>query len=812
MSTWSPEQWRALSPYLDEALTLTAEARAAWMDALRSRDPLIAGQLETLLKERDEAEKKGFLQKGPLSSPGEQQAGQTIGAYRLINLIGQGGMGTVWLAERSDGRFEGRAAVKFLSMAVVGRGGEERFKREGAILARLSHAHVARLLDAGVSETGHPYLILEYVEGEPIDRYCDERGLNIEERIRLFLDVLDAVAHAHSNLIVHRDIKPTNVLVSKDGDVKLLDFGIAKLLEGEGQDGAATLLTQEVGSALTPEYAAPEQVTGAPVTTATDVYELGVLMYVLMTGQHPAGPGLLSPAELLKSIVEGEPQRPSDVVIAGTKRAADSAEQRGVLPDTLRSKLRGDLDTVVLKTLKKNPAERYGSVSALAADLGRYLRNEPISARPDSVRYRATKFVRRHRLAVVLATLVVLASAAGLVGTLLQARTARQQRDVALRERDRATRITEFMTSMFKVSDPSEARGNSITAREILDKAAQQVGTDLAKDPEAQAHMMYVMGEVYDSLGLIPQGKSLVSRAAELQRKVLGSSHPETLTSQSLLSVIFLEEGNTSEAEKLQRETLAIQTRVLGPEHPDTVRSMSRLASVFGWQGRIDEAEKLKREALAIERRILGPEHPETLRLTNSLVSILWQGNPEHYPEAEQLQRAALETERRVLGMEHPDTLNAMMNLGIILRRRGKYAEAEKIYREALPIQSRVLGPEHSDTLGLRDALAVAVAKQGHYAEAEKLYGETLAIQKRIFGPESGAAANSTYNLACLAAVQGHRDKALDLLDQAVGHGLIPVTARAMEQDEDLKSLLGHPRFAALVTRAKRGAPAQKSN
>ena len=304
------------------------------------------------------------------STPG--LAGQTIGPYTLISQIGQGGMGSVWLAERSDGRFERRVAVKFLNIALMGKSGEERFKREGSILGRLAHPHIAELVDAGVSAAGQPYLVLEYVEGDHIDRYCDQQRLDVEARIRLFLDVLDAVAHAHANLIVHRDLKPSNVLVRNDGQVKLLDFGIAKLLEGEGQEGGATVLTVEGGRAMTPEYAAPEQVTGAPVTTATDVYALGVLLYVVLTGQHPAGSGLRSPADLVKAIVDTEPTRPSEVVSAtnaNAKETTTNAARRTTTPDKLSRLLRGDLDTIVAKALKKNPQERYASVTALADDL-----------------------------------------------------------------------------------------------------------------------------------------------------------------------------------------------------------------------------------------------------------------------------------------------------------------------------------------------------------------------------------------------------------------------------------------------------------
>jgi serine/threonine-protein kinase len=315
-------------------------------------------------------------------------------------------MGSVWLARRSDGRFERQAAVKFLSIALAGRAAEERFKREGNVLGRLTHPHIAELLDAGVSSTGQPYLILEYVDGAAIDLYCDEHKLDIEARIRLFLDVLAAVSHAHTNLIVHRDIKPSNVLVSKDGEVKLLDFGIAKLLEGEGQAGAATLLTRESGSALTPQCAAPEQISGQPVTTATDVYALGVLLYLLLTGQHPVGPGPHSPAELVKAIVETEPARASATIASPADKIV--AEKRGTTPEKLQRQLRGDLDTIVGKALKKTPAERYASVTGFADDLQRYLRHEPISALPDTLAYRAAKFLRRNRTVVALTTVAVL--------------------------------------------------------------------------------------------------------------------------------------------------------------------------------------------------------------------------------------------------------------------------------------------------------------------------------------------------------------------------------------------------------------------
>jgi len=394
-------------PYLDHVLSLPEEERGVWLQSFRLEKPELAEVLQQLLEEHRALADEHFLERMPIRvASGLSILDQKIGAYSLISLLGQGGMGSVWLAERSDGRFERRVAVKFLRFAMTSGVGVERFKREGKILGQLTHPHIAELMDAGVTPNGEAYLVLEYVEGLPIDQYCDQQKLDVEARIRLFLDVVSAVAHAHANLIVHRDIKPSNVLVRSDGQVKLLDFGIAKLL-AEDTNPAATLLTVEGRAAMTPQFAAPEQVTGESITTATDVYALGVVLYLLLTGQHPAGHRLHSAAELVKAVIESEPPQPSDATASA--EAEELAEKRASTPEKLRRQLRGDLNTIVGKMLKKNPAERYGSATALADDLRRYLKHEPISARPDTLTYRAAKFARRNRTVVILtATAIVL--------------------------------------------------------------------------------------------------------------------------------------------------------------------------------------------------------------------------------------------------------------------------------------------------------------------------------------------------------------------------------------------------------------------
>ena len=406
----NPERWQEISPHLDEALSLSEEDRADWLAAFRAQRPELADFLENLLQEHRALADEHFLESETHKPTNEPSlTGETLGAYTLISHIGEGGMSNVWLAERSDGRFARQVAVKFLRLAVSSGGAAERFKREGRILGQVAHPHIAELIDAGVTAKGEPYLVLEYVKGQQIDEYCDSRKLDVDARIKLFLDVLSAVAHAHANLVVHRDIKPSNVLVNNEGKVKLLDFGIAKLLADDMNPGAATQLTLEGGGGLTPQFAAPEQITRAPITTATDIYALGVLLYILLTGQHPAGPGAQSPANLVRAILDVEPKPASDVVAPAAAKIDTEgiAQRRASTPDKLCRTLRGDLDTIVSKALKKKPSERYASVSAFADDLRRFLKHEAISARPDTFAYRTAKFLRRNRTAAGFTTIAI---------------------------------------------------------------------------------------------------------------------------------------------------------------------------------------------------------------------------------------------------------------------------------------------------------------------------------------------------------------------------------------------------------------------
>jgi serine/threonine protein kinase len=761
VSTLGPERWRELSPHLDHALSLDDKERAIWLTSLEEQNPEIAHLVRTLLQEHSVLSGENFLETAP-EPPGNESSltGQKVGAYTLLSPLGQGGMGSVWSAERSDGSFERRVAVKFLHFSVAARGGIERFKREGRILGQLAHPHIAELLDAGVSASGEPYLVLEYVEGEPITEYSDHHSLDISERIHLFLDVLSAVAHAHANLIVHRDLKPSNVLVRNDGQVKLLDFGIAKLLANQTAPASQSLLTLEGGGAMTPQFASPEQITGEAITTATDVYALGVLLYLLLTGHHPAGDNQPSPLQLAKAIVDVEPQRASEITAghAGPGIAAQPVSP----PGKLSRELRGDLDTILLKALKKNAAERYGSVTAFANDLQRYLKHEPISARPDSFRYRANRLIRRNRLALGLSTLALIATIAGTTATLIQARTARRQRDTALRERDRATRVTDLMTSMFKISDPNETVGEGITAREVLDKSSAEVSTALANDPDLQAEMMSAMGVVYSNLGMLDQARVLLERSVQVGRAAAGPSDPTVLRAMDNLGVVLFQQGHPADAERWEQEAFEVQRRVLGAESPDTLGTMVDLANSIYGQGRNEEAIELARKALDIQLRIFGPEDQRTLSLMDNLAAML--GTMGRLQESEKLEAQAIELTRKVYGPNNLRLLNSIGNQGDTLFYLGRYGEAKDMWEKERKVALRVLGPAHPET------------------------------------------ARSTYNLGCIAAKEGKRDQAFSYLNAAIDH-ILPGMAPQVTNDSVLTPLRGDPRFSALANRAKRRHP-----
>ena len=812
-----------------------------------------------------------------------------IGPYRLLQMLGEGGMGEVWLAEQKT-PIHRTVALKLIKAGMDTKAVVARFESEQQALALMDHPSIARVFDAGSNAEGHPYFVMEYVPGLPITEYCDKRRLTMKERLELFVQVCDGVQHAHQKAIIHRDLKPSNVLVAEQDNKaipKIIDFGLAKATAQRLTD--KTMFTALGVMMGTPEYMSPEQADQREqnIDTRTDVYSLGVILYQLLVGVLPFDAKALRAAgmeALLQAIREQEPPKPSTRIRSMGEASAASAEKRRVERRTFARHLRGELDWITMKALEKDRTRRYGSPAELGADILRHLHNEPVAAHPPGAGYLANKYIRRHRLGFA-------AAAAGVLLLVGFAVTQAVELRHITRERDRADRITDFMTKMFKVSDPSEARGNTVTAREILDKAAKEIDTGLSNDPQLQAKMMHTMAVTYDGLGLYSRAQPLLERALEIQRRTLGPRNPDTLKSMAELASVRASEGHYAESEKLIREILDIRGRVLGPEHPDTLNSMNDLAVALRGEGRYAEAEKLERQTfdiqrrvlgpddrytlismsnlaltlmdegqyaeseklnrqiLDIRRRVLGPEHPDTLKsMTNVAGALMDEGR---YAEAEALERETLDIQRRVLGPEHPNTLREMSYLASTLMGEGRYAEAEALERETLDIQRRVLGPEHPDTLNSMSLLADTLMDEGQYAESEKLNREILEIRRRVLGPQHAntlSAMNNLavdlshekrygeaeklfreaiqaagqanrpdvlddlwYNFACAAALAGRRDEALEYLGHLIDLGFS--NADAMATDNDLESLHGDPRFAALVARARQLASAvQKSN
>ena len=803
MSPITPDQWQEVSPYLDEVLELHPEERAAWLRSFSEKDARLASVVCALLDEERQLEQEGFLESSPLHA-GARLAGQKLGPYTLISQIGQGGMGSVWLAQQTA-PLQRKVALKLIRWGMYDDTLLRRFEAERQSLAVMDHPSIARVFDAGATLEGQPYFVMEYVAGVPITDYCDQKKLKISERLKLFIKVCEGVQHAHQKAIIHRDLKPANILViDVDGTPvpRIIDFGVAKAINRDiTEETVDTGMGNFVG---TPGYMSPEQCDPATqdIDTRTDVYSMGVVLYTLLTGSLPFDTSEWKDQpfdEILRRLREEDPVRPSTKVSIDPDTSTAAAEARGTQPKQLVSMLRGDLDWITMKAVEIDRIRRYATPSDLAADIGRHLNNEPVTARPASLSYRMQKYVRRHRYSVAGAGIVIALLMAFALMQNIQLRKTR-------RERDRADHIAEFMVKMFKVSNPSEARGNSVTAREILDEASKGMESGLSKDPEVQSQMMNVMGDVYYNLGLFSQSQSLLEQALAVQRRVFGSDHPETLRTESLLGRTLQKEGHSEQAEKLERETLAVQRRVLGPENRDTLSTMSRLANVLMWMGQASEAESLDRELLETRRRILGPDDPETVGSMDDLAFCLSlegeQGREADLSESEKLSREALAIKQRILGPEHPDTIASMANLGATLTLEHKLAESEMLTREALEMSGRILGPDHDVTLNSATYLVNTLQLEGRYAEAEKLEAETRAIQQRVLGPDHPATAVSTFNLGCLEALQGHRERALSLLREAITHGLRPLQALAIEGDE-LKSLRGDPRYEALVAEVK---------
>ena len=751
MKTPTPENWSQLSPLLDELLDLPEQSRSARLGEIRAENPQLGDALGALLIDNKSAQAEGFLAKHVQTSaeqaPEATLAGQRLGPYVLESPLGQGGTGSVWRARREDGRFVGAVAIKLLHLSLLGRAGAERFKREGDILARLTHPHIAHLLDAGVTPSGQPYLVIELVAGERIDRHCDLKRLGVEARLALFDDVLLAVAHAHNHLVIHRDIKPGNILVTPDGTVKLLDFGIAKLLDDEATAGEATELTRDGGRVLTPEYAAPEQLRGEAITMATDVYGLGVLLYVLLSGRHPTSPVTGTSAEVVRAALQTDAQLPSRAVtqeLPGATPTADIVQARDTTAPALRRRLQGDLDNIVTHALRKLPGERYNTVAGFADDLRRHRMHEPVSARADSVGYRTRKFVRRHRGGVASAALLALAVVVGVVGTVTQSMRAAEQARIAAQERDRAVRelIAAEATNEFMGFLLSEGGDKPFTAAELLARGEKLVEQQFGKEPGLYARLSSNLAAQYGN----SEEPSLA--LASYQRATAAAlTSKDTLLVASLQcsqANIMAQMGQFDAARKLVEEGAAGQrgaAGVGGPSSPGTearadpgdlancLRVRARVKLDTGdASGALPDAE----QAVAMLRAPRAGQRVGAINARYVLADV--RARLGDYPKAIADYEAAI-AELVEMGRARTSVAGTMQNnLGVILINAGQLARASEVLLKSRALSADVLGAGGVNPVADTN-LAGAWLELGRIDEAVGLLEGALTYAKREGNP-----------------------------------------------------------------------------
>jgi serine/threonine-protein kinase len=770
VTTSEPERWRRIETLFHQAEALSATRRADFLARACGDDPELRREVESLLaadggvgRALDEA-----IARAAGSAVGDPILPR-IGAWEVLREIGRGGMGTVYLARRADRAFEQQVAIKVIRGGVADRAQIDRFRAERQILANLDHPAIARLLDGGATDDGLPYLVMEYLEGEPIDRWCDQRCLPIAARLELFLRVCDAVQYAHQNLVVHRDIKPSNILVTAHGAPKLLDFGIAKLLDPAG--GQSLALTGSLDRLLTPDFASPEQVRGTPVTTRTDVYALGLLLYLLLTGQPPYRFRSTRPQEIERVVCEQPPTAPSAALLATadgeTTVPPAAARARGEVTARLARRLRGDLDNIVLKALAKEPERRYAAVGELMEDVRRHLEGRPIRARPATLGYRLSRLASRHRTAFASAAAVLV-----LVTVLiaLYITGVRRERDRARVEAAKAAQIAGFLTSLFEVSDPGESKGQEVTARELLERGAERIDAELEGQPQVQAALMDVIGKVSRKVGLYDQARRQLERSLEIRTALHGPSHPEVAAGLDDLATLLHETGDYGRAEALFRQSLTMRVALFGDRHADVVASLNNLGSLLQDRGRFEEAEALYRRALALAGRLPDAANRDDSSLLNNLGRVLQErGDLEG---AEVFLRRALEQRRKLHGDLHPAVESSLASLATLARARGRYAESEALDREALSISQKLYRPPHLRIAMRLNNLSALLKEMGEVAEAERLQRQALAMFRGLYGDRDPRVAMGLNNLANLLHDRGAFAEAKAMHEEALAVNL----------------------------------------
>jgi eukaryotic-like serine/threonine-protein kinase len=790
------ERRRRIEDLFEAALEWTRAERDERLEDACGGDSDLLAEVQAMLAAHELAELVYDRQ-------GEAEGGGAVdwvGPYRLIREIGRGGMGVVYLAERADGQFRQRVAIKRIAASDVSDPIHQRFLAERQILAGLHHPNIARLLDGGITGDGRPYLVLEYVEGLPILDYCRRQRVDVRGKLRLFLQVCSAVQHAHQNLVIHRDLKPGNILVTPAGQVRLLDFGIAKLVNPT-LSVAESPVTRVDLRVMTPEYASPEQLRGDSLTTASDIYSLGVLLYEMLTGTPPYRLSGRSLGEMFEEVCDRDPEPPSIRVAGGVEGASSRGGSPGSAADVerLRRQLHGDLDCITLMAMRKEPSRRYATADLLGQDIDRHLDGRPVLAHRGGSRYRLGKALRRHRVEALAMAMVALSLLGGAAVASRQALEARGERDQARLERMKATEVAEFLEQMFAAGDPyapSSERLDTLRVRALLERGAERVRTDLTGQPLVQAQMLDVVGRVMGNLGLYAEARPLLEQALEIRRGSLGPADPEVATSMSHLARVLARLGEYEEAQGLLEEALRVHSLAMGVESERVALDLDELAGVLRARGLYEDAERRHLDAIAALRRSNGPADPRLAAMTTELVATLERASA--YEAAERHARDAVALHRRISGGSHPALASTLSALGLLLQRRGEYGEAEAHFREALEIASGALGPTHPETAELLQRVASVRWWRGDFAAADSLHRESLRLKRAIFGDRHVEIASGLNNLASVLRDTRRFDEA----DAAHLEALDIVRSQLGEEHSSYWILLGN----RAVTHTVRGS------
>lgn len=753
----------------ERALELPEPERSGWLAAECAGDDALRREVEQLVelsaREIDDliAPMRALVAEVAAESEGGLEVGDSIGAYTVVDRLGRGGMGIVYLGERSDGSFEKRVAIKVLPSAASSREAILRFEQERRILGRLSHPHIAQLVDGGVDSRGLPYLVLEYVEGEPVDTWCDRRRASIDERLGMVVEIATALQAAHRNLVVHRDIKPSNLLVTAEGDVKLLDFGIAKLLDPEGEDVG---LTRTDGRPMTPTWASPEQVAGQPITVASDVYQLGLLLYELTTGLRPQASRTSSLAELVDLVCRHDPLPPSRAVRVddAAASAAHRAALRGATPARLARRFRPDLDAIVAQALAKDPERRYTSVAELAADLERFRAGRPVHARRATLADRVGKWLRRNAALTAAAAVATLLTVGYAVAVTLQARAIERQRQRAEVEAAKAAEVERFVLGLFESSDPGVALGREVTARELLERGVARADTELAGQPKVQARLWSALGEIHGELGLQDAGIALIERALAQQRGLYGERHPEVADSLRRLGTLARRSADWKVAGDALERAVALDRELRPADSRERARSLAELGILEQEFGRLDRAEALYRESLEIHR-LRGARGGIAVGLNNLGTVCSDRGD---FRNAEGHYREALAINREVYGTRHPRVALNLSNLALSLRRQGRLADSIEPLEEALAIQREIYGADHPLVARQRMVLGFALQDLGDLEGSEARFTEAMPILLGHLPSTANLLASARQGLGQIRVRQGRHAEAEPLLEQAL--------------------------------------------